>query len=184
MNAIRIGRTVRSGWWTRAARASTGRRCPGLRLIRIDLATNTVTRSYDLAAALTPTSFVDDVRLNGRHAYLTDARSPGLVVLDLATGWARRVLDHDPNTTARRPTRAEGRELRNPQGRSVFVEADQLEVSPDGRRLYLQPCDGGFSVVDTSLLDDPAFRRRRCRGGFAASPPHPAREGPGWTRPA
>ena len=130
----------------------------GARLIRIDLASDRVTRIYDLAEAVTPRSFIDDVRFNGEHAYLTDARLPGLIVLNLTTGRARRVLDADASTTARNPIRAEGRELRDAQGRPVFVHADQLEVSPDGRWLYFQPCDGGLSRVETRLLDDPTVQ--------------------------
>ena len=144
----------------------------GARLLRIDLATDTVSRIYNLAEAVTPESFVDDVRFNGFHAYLTDARKPGLIVLDLDTGRARRVLDGDPSTTARRPLRAEGRELHDAQGRSMFVQADQLEVSPDGRWLYYQPCDGGMSRVETRLLDDPAVGDGLARHvqRFAATP--------------
>ena len=142
------------------------------RLIRVDLATNKVSRVYDLAAAAKPRTFVDDVRFNGGHAYFTDAREPGLIVLDLATGHARRVLDGDPSTTARRPIRAEGRELRGANGRPVFVHADQLEVSPNGRWLYFQPCDGGLSRIETRLLDDPGNGGELSRHvqRFAATP--------------
>lgn len=127
----------------------------GARLIRIDLATNQISRTFGLAEATTPQSFVDDVRFNGRHAYLTDARQPGLVVLDLETGRVRRVLDGHPSTIDRGPLMAEGRQLRDAEGRPVVVHADQLEVTPDGRWLLYQPCNGGMSRIETRLLDDP-----------------------------
>lgn len=65
----------------------------GPKLVRIDLATDTVARVYPLDAATTARSFVDDFRFNGTRVYLTDAGQPGLIVLDLATGKLRRVLD-------------------------------------------------------------------------------------------
>ncbi len=134
VNAVRVGPdgalwVVDSGSPGIGAPAVPG----AARLIRIDLATNRVARIYDLDEAVTPRSFVDDVRFNGDRAYLTDARPPGRIVLDLVSGRARRALDGDASTTARRAIRAEGRELRDPQGEPVFVQADQLEVSPDGR---------------------------------------------------
>ena len=157
VNAVRVGPDG-ALWVVDSGSPSIGKpSVPGAaRLIRIDLATDKFDRIYDLAEAVKPRSFVDDVRFNGDRAYLTDSRQPGLIVLDLATGHARRVLDGDPSTTARGPIRAEGRVLRDAQGQPVFVHADQLEVSPDGRWLYFQPCDGGLSRIETRFLDDPA----------------------------
>ncbi len=126
----------------------------GPKLVRIDLATNRVSRVYDLGAVTEPWSFVDDVRFNGRRAYLTDAGDPGLIVLDLDSGVGRRVLDGHPSTIAQSPLVAEGKPLRDPHGDPVVIHADQLEVSPDGRWLYYQPCSGGLSRIETRFLDD------------------------------
>lgn len=127
----------------------------GPKLVRIDLATNSVSRIYPLSSVSTGKSFIDDLRFNGRHAYLTDAGKAALIVLDLETGLARRVLEGHPSTSGHGPLRAEGRELRDPNGKAITVNADQLEVSPDGRLLYFQPTAGPMSVVETRLLDDP-----------------------------
>jgi hypothetical protein len=50
-------------------------------------------------------SLLDDIRFNPAtgKAYLTDAGSPGLIVLDLESGMATRVLDDDPSTSATMP---------------------------------------------------------------------------------
>ncbi len=126
------------------------------RLLRIDLARNQVTRILTLPAeVLRPHSMIDDIRFNGGHAYVTDAGAAGLIVLDLATGGFRRVLDRDPALAAQRPILVDGEVLRGPDGRPVQVNADQLEVSPDGRQLYLQPLCGPMSRIETALLDDP-----------------------------
>ncbi|SCG51507.1 Major royal jelly protein [Micromonospora echinaurantiaca] len=127
----------------------------GPRLLAVDLATDRITRCYDLTAVTRPTSFLDDVRFNGPTAYLTDAGAPALVVLDLASGRARRVLDGHWSTTAGRPMSADGTPLRDLDGAEVRLHADQLEVSPDGAHLYFQPACGPLARVATHWLDDP-----------------------------
>ncbi|WP_249128364.1 major royal jelly family protein [Bradyrhizobium lablabi] len=129
----------------------------GPKLVRIDLGANRVTRVYDLASVAQGASFVDDVRFNGGLAYLTDAGRPALIVLDLTTGKARRVLENHPSTVAARPLMGEGRQLVDAKGRPVVVHADQLEVSGDGRWLYYQPCSGPMSRIETRFLDDPSL---------------------------
>ena len=125
------------------------------RLLRIDLASNLVTRSYVLPPeVLRPKSMIDDVRFNHGQAYITDAGAPGLIVLDLAGGNARRLLDHDPSTTAQRPITVDGETLKGPDNKPVMIHADQLEVTPDGKYLYYQPLPGPMSRIRTALLDD------------------------------
>ena len=68
----------------------------------------------------------------------------------------RAVYDRALSVTADRPISAEGRIVREPDGKPVFVHADQLEVSPDGSTLYYQTCAGPLYRVPTRLLDDPA----------------------------
>ncbi len=128
----------------------------GTRLLRIDLTRNEVTRVLVLPPdVLRPRGMIDDIRFNGGHAYVTDAGAPGLIVLDLAAGTFRRVLDRDPALTAQRPILVDGEVLRGADGRPAQVHADQLEVSPDGRSLFVQPLCGPMSRIDTALLDDP-----------------------------
>jgi len=123
------------------------------RLIRIDLATNRVARIYDLKAGVKPASFVDDVRFNGDHAYLTDAGAPALLVLDLRDGAVHRVLEGDRSVTAQRPLVADGAPMVAPDGAPVVIHADQLEVSPNGYWLYFQPCSGPMYRIPTRFLD-------------------------------
>ena len=127
----------------------------GPKIVKVDLATNQVARVYDLDAATRDKSFVDDIRFHGPLAYITDAGSPGVIVLDLASGATRRVLDGDPSMTAQRPMTGEDHVLRGPDGRPVRIHADQLEVSPDGKFLYYQPASGPLSRISTRYIDDP-----------------------------
>ena len=129
----------------------------GPKLVEIDLATDMIARVYPLEAATNLRSFIDDVRFHGSLAYVTDAGSPGIIVLDLVTGAVRRVLDGDPSMTAQRPLTADSHVLRGPDGKPVKIHADQLEVSPDGKFFYYQPASGPMSRVATRYLDDPSL---------------------------
>ena len=128
----------------------------GARLVRIDLATNMVTRVLTLpAAVLQPKSMIGDIRFNGDQAYVTDAGAPGLIVLDLKSGQFRRVLDKDRALTAQRPIMVDGETMRGPDGKPVMIHADRIEVTPDGGFLYIQPLCGPMSRIPTALLNDP-----------------------------
>ena len=155
VNSLRIGS---DGFLWAVDRGAPGIGKPlvagGPKLVRIDLNTNRVARVYDLGEVAQGKSFVDDVRFNGTHAYLTDAGRPALIALDLASGHARRVLENNPSTTASRPLMAEGRQLLDPAGNPIIVHADQLEVSPDAQWLYFQPCSGPMWRIASKYLDD------------------------------
>lgn len=136
----------------------------GPKLVEINLGTNMVMRTilFDRAAA-PQGSYLNDVRFSpdGRHAYITDSGARGaLVVVDLRSGAARRVLDGDPRTQ-REPgvvVTADGQELRRPDGRGVQFSADGIALSPDGRALYWQALSGTtLYSLPTAALDDPTL---------------------------
>ncbi|PPJ57909.1 hypothetical protein CBER1_09944 [Cercospora berteroae] len=105
-------------------------------------------------------SLLDDVRINlaAGKAYLTDAGSPGLIVLDLASGLSRRVLESVPGfTEGATPVSAEGHYLTSPEGKLQYIHADHLEISPDGKWFYFQPANGGLSRIETKYLDQAFF---------------------------
>ena len=131
----------------------------GAKLVRIALATGRVDRTVPLGPDLAlPGSYIDDVRFNGDHAYLTDAGKPGLIVLDMRSGTGRRVLDGHPSTIARddRPIVLDGQTVKSPEGTPLKVHSDPLEVSVDRAWLLYGPLEGPWSRVPTRLLDDPA----------------------------
>lgn len=126
----------------------------GPKLIVVDLKTNEVSRVYLMGNVTDSTSLLDDVRfhMSAGKAYLTDAGSPGLIVLDLASGSAVRVLNDHISTREYIAASAEGTFLRM-NGKPLFFYADQLEVSPNGEWFYYQPADGGMSRIATKWLD-------------------------------
>lgn len=120
----------------------------GPKLVRIDLATDRVAQvirfGQDVAI---PGSYLNDVRFSndGRYAYLTDAGQRGaLVVVELASGRARRVLDGHPSTQPEKGVvvRTDGKPLRYPDGRPVLFAADSIALSSDGAWLYWKPLTG------------------------------------------
>ena len=149
----------------------------GPRLIVVDTGAAAVVREYDLGPALHAHSYVDDVRFNGRMAYLTDAGAPGLIVLDLTTGEVRRTLDGHPSTVARRPLRADGRILRAADGTELRIHADQLEVSPDGRYLYFQAASGPLYRIRDALPRRPGHPAGGGGGARRAVGGHPTTGG-------
>lgn len=120
----------------------------GPKLVKIDLATNTVSRVYGFGPDVAPQgSYLNDVRISpdGRTAYLTDSGASGaLVVVDLDTGKGRRVLDGDVSTQVDKAVKVtvEGKQLRQPDGRGVQFAADSISLGPKGDHLYWQPLTG------------------------------------------
>jgi sugar lactone lactonase YvrE len=103
------------------------------------------------------------VRLSpdGRHAYLTDSGAKGaLIVVNLPSGEARRVLDGHPSTQVERDVvvKTDGRELRRPDGRKVEFAADSVALSADGSHLYWKALTGRTLYrIATEALDDPGL---------------------------
>lgn len=120
----------------------------GPKVVEIDLGSNKVKRVFPMAPGVAgPASYLNDIRIapDGRFAYLTDSGSPGgLVVLNLASGEAWRVLSGDPSTQFDPDVvvTTDGHPLRRPDGRQPLFNADSLALSRDGRDLYWQALTG------------------------------------------
>ena len=103
-------------------------------------------------------SYLNDVRFDGRTAYITDSGATGaLVVVDLDAGTARRVLHGHPSTQPEDDVTVEtdGRPLRRPDGRGATFAADSLALSNDGETLYWKPLTGKtlYSLPTEALRD-------------------------------
>lgn len=125
------------------------------KLVSFDLASNKVDRIYYLGHVTTENGLLNDVRFNGRYAYLTEYTIGSIIVLDLETGDARMVLKKHTSTVAVIPDSANGKFLisattREPQ----YIHADHLEVSPDGKYFYYQPGSGYMWRIETKYLND------------------------------
>ncbi|KAJ5108003.1 hypothetical protein N7456_004678 [Penicillium angulare] len=124
------------------------------KLISFNLTTNEVHRIYYLGNTTTTKGSLNDVRFNGKYAYLTEYTIGSIIVLDLETGDSRQVLREHKSTVALLPLSAEGSLLRySATGEYAYVNADQLEVSPDGKYFYYQPGIGYLWRIETKYLN-------------------------------
>ncbi|MBM6581536.1 hypothetical protein ILT44_15175 [Microvirga sp. BT689] len=120
----------------------------GPKLVKIDLKTNQPSQTISFTEDIAPQgSYLNDVRFSpdGHHAYITDSGVKGaLVVVDLQSGRARRVLNGHPSTQVEKDVqvKADGQVLRRPDGRGVEFAADGIALTPDGRHLYWQAIKG------------------------------------------
>lgn len=120
----------------------------GPKLVRIDLGNNEAAQTIAFDETVAPQgSYLNDVRFSpdGNHAFITDSGAKGaLVVVDIKTGAARRVLDGHPSTQPEKGlvVKADGKDLRRPDGRGVEFAADGIALSPDGAYLYWQAIKG------------------------------------------
>jgi sugar lactone lactonase YvrE len=122
------------------------------KLVKINLATNAIEKTYFFQGVAGEKSYINDVRIDEqrRYAYLTNSNEGGIVVVNLATGAMRQVLqDHystksDPNFQFI----IDGRELTK-NGQPVKINSDGIALTPDGDWLYYKP-----------LTDDKLYRIR------------------------
>ena len=120
----------------------------GVKLVKIDLNTNAVVKVIPFDATVAPQgSYMNDVRVSpdGKYAFLTDSGQRGaLIVVDVAAGRARRVLDGDPRTQPEPGVvpRVDGHELRRPDNRIPSFAADGIALDPAGQFVYWQALVG------------------------------------------
>src|SRR5207237_959959 len=70
---------------------------PGsVKLVQIDLTTNSIAKTYYLDGVVSEKSYINDVRVDTERqvAYLTNSNEGGIVVVDLASGKARQLLQN------------------------------------------------------------------------------------------
>jgi sugar lactone lactonase YvrE len=136
----------------------------GPKLVRIELATNKVAQVIRFGEDVAlQGSYLNDVRFhpNGHLAFITDSGARGsIVVVDLASGKSRSVLDGHPSTQPDKAVEVtiDGKKLQRVDGRGFLVAADGIALSRDGKTLYWQPLTSRtLYSIDTALLgsDDP-----------------------------
>lgn len=120
----------------------------GAKLVRVDLATDQVAQviRFDESVA-PPKSYLNDVRVDpaNQFAFLTDSNLGAIVVVDLRTGQARRVLESDPSVLPEPNLRlaVEGNTLIDPQKqRPLAIASDGIAIDRAGGWLYYKALTG------------------------------------------
>jgi sugar lactone lactonase YvrE len=141
----------------------------GARLLSFDASTDTLVAAYDIPlGVLAPSSYPNDVRIDhGRDvAYITDSGDGAILVLDLDSGTARRLLDHHPSTEAEEMAISPGgTDWVGPDGFSPRIEADGIALSPDGSHLYYHALTGrSLYRIPADILCDASASEEQVAG--------------------
>ena len=137
-----------------------GRRVPGgPKLVRLDPRTNRVARTYLLdLKTVPPGAVLNDVRIGATHAFLTESGQGSIIAIELATSKATRRLETHPSTKGERnrPVYVEGRKLRDEKGEEPVFNANNIELTPDGKTLLYRPSFAArwSRVAVSDLLDE------------------------------
>lgn len=130
----------------------------GPKLLVIDPATKKIVRAYRFDESIAPAkSYLNDIRFDrsGKWAFMTDSGAGALVVLDLESGNARRVLADHPSTKAEETEIIiDGAPVRM-GGNKPVVHADGIAVDPNGRWVYWQALTGRtlYRLPISKLID-------------------------------
>ncbi|GAM08513.1 major royal jelly protein [Geobacter sp. OR-1] len=132
----------------------------GAKLLKVDLRNNKVMQTIRFGApVIHENSYLNDIRIDTRsgHAFISDSGSPGLIVVNLATGLAWRVLDNDISTTAEDiELSINGMKWLLPDGETPRVHIDGIAIDPSGEYLYFKALTGRtlYRIKLLWLLDE------------------------------
>ncbi len=131
----------------------------GPKVVKVDLGQDRVVRVYPFNRNVCPQgSYLNDIRVSpdGRTAYLSDSGVRGaLLVLDVASGQVRRLLDGHPSTQVEKMVKVTvgGKPLQRADGRGPMFAADGIALNVDGSQLYWQALTGKTLYrIPTSVL--------------------------------
>lgn len=134
------------------------------KLVKVDLTKNKVIKTYRFDDTIVPSkAYLNDVRVDTAtgHAFITESGTGALIVLDLATGKARRLLDTHSSTKAEKglPLIVDGIEVINPAtGQAPQIHADGIALDREGGWLYYHALTGRTLYrIKTAHLIDPSL---------------------------
>ncbi|MBA3962505.1 MAG: SMP-30/gluconolactonase/LRE family protein [Chthoniobacterales bacterium] len=119
----------------------------GPKLVKIDLAENAVVQTIPFGEEIAPKhSYLNDVRIDTKTqtAYLTDSGLGAIVVVDLHSGKARRLLQGDHSTQAEKDfvLQVDGRKLLGENGKPPQIHADGIALDQPNGFLYFHALAG------------------------------------------
>ena len=132
-------------------------------LYQFDLATNTLRQKWVFDETVAPKkSYLNDLRIDEETGkiYMTESGMGALVVLDLKTNTARRLLDGHPSTQSEDVWLTVEGQRWVKEGQKPHMHADGIALSPDKQYLYYHALTGytlyrisTFALNDTALSD-------------------------------
>ena len=139
----------------------------GPKLVKVDLSTNKVVQTIPFDETIAPTrSYLNDVRVDTKsgHAFITDSGTGAIVVVDLKTGQARRLLADHPSTKVEPGTEivVDGMKIVDPKtGKAPEFHSDGIAFDQERGWLYYHPLTGVtlYRIKTEHLLDETALGR-------------------------
>lgn len=130
----------------------------GIKIIRINTGSNQVIQTYPVpASVILPGSVFNALAIHDHYAYFADRNRPSIIVMDLNTGKARRLLENSSSLHSRRSITINHHMLRPNSDEDSSFNVNQLAIAPDGKRLYYQAVSGPLYRIDTMYLNDPTY---------------------------
>jgi sugar lactone lactonase YvrE len=113
------------------------------KLVKFNLQTNSIERIYRFNYIADKASYLNDVRVDTatNFAYITNSSEGGIVVLDLATGKKKQVLQGHPSVIASPFYKLTffGKQLKYDNGQPLRFNSDGIALTPDGKYIYYKP---------------------------------------------
>jgi sugar lactone lactonase YvrE len=133
----------------------------GPKLVKIDLATNQVLQTIPFGEGVAPKkSYLNDVRIDTRTntAFITESGRGAIIVVDLKSGKARRLLDDHPSTQPEKDVKlvVDGKALVDQQKKTPpQIASDGIALDAKNGYLYYHALTGHTLYrIKTSFLRD------------------------------
>jgi sugar lactone lactonase YvrE len=131
----------------------------GAKLLKVNLATNSIERLYHFDGdAAPPQSYLNDVRVAHGFAFISDSGIGAIVVLNLSTGRVRRLLENHASTKAEPGVEPVigGRPWKFADNTTPQVHSDGIAIDPAGKYVYYKALTGRtlYRVSIDALLDE------------------------------
>jgi len=126
------------------------------KLVKINLETNTIEKTYRFKGIASDKSYINDVRVDTKRgfAYLTNSNEGGILIVDLNSGKTKQVLQNhysvksDPSFTFI----IDEKEF-SKKGEPAKMHSDGIALTPDGLYLYYKPLtDSKLYRIKTQYL--------------------------------
>ena len=133
----------------------------GAKLLKFDSTTGDLLQRiiFEDETVVYPTSYLNDIRVDTQKqvAYITDSGQGGIVVVNLATAKARRLLGLDASTKSEGTVIvAEGRTYRTQSGKVPSTDSDGIALNPQRTHLYWHALTGRslYRIPTDALLNE------------------------------
>lgn len=138
------------------------------KLVKINLNTNKIERTYTFEGVADEHSYLNDVRVDTKRqfAYITNSGTGGILVVDLKSGKARQLLQNHYSVHTDKDFKfiIDGKEMKQ-DGQPVKFDSDGIALSPNGDWLYYKPLtDIKLYRIRTEFLRDDTLSAQKLKG--------------------